>query len=113
MKLREGFKKKKCKTLDIVQTGGRGSQEIGCNVQTFLNVKEKKNAPKQQNLLTNEKNIDLFGVNFWLQTPNMMIFFLQESHKPLGFFFVFACDHFHVSGFVWKYYPLERSFSCL
>ena len=25
----EGFKKKKCKTLEIVQTGGRGGQEIG------------------------------------------------------------------------------------
>ena len=40
--------------MDIVQTGGRGGLEIGCNVQTFLNVKQKKNAPKQQNLLTNE-----------------------------------------------------------
>ena len=59
------LQKKKCKTLDIVQTGGRGGQEIGWNVQTFLNVEQKKKCPKTKEFIDKWKeNIDLFGVQF-------------------------------------------------
>ena len=51
--------------MDIVQTGGRGGQEIGWNVQTFLNVEQKKKCPKTKELIDKWKeNIDLFGVQF-------------------------------------------------
>ena len=44
--LGKASKNKKCKSLDIVQTGGRGGKEVGCNVQTFLNVEQEKKWPK-------------------------------------------------------------------
>ena len=47
-------------------------------------LSRRKNAPKQKNLLTNEKKIlTSLEYNFRLQTPNMMTLLLQESLKLL------------------------------
>ena len=56
--------KKKCKTLDIVQTGGRGSGDrMKC--PNLLKCWAEEKCPKTKEFIDKWKeNIDLFGVQF-------------------------------------------------
>ena len=45
-RIREGFQKKKCKALDIVQIGGRGAKRSNEMPKPSLNVEQRKIWPQ-------------------------------------------------------------------